>query len=82
MARVSVDLEKFVEAWQKSESTKQVADLFEITETSAAGRASYLRKKGVELKKRAGGFRKEPTDWAALNKVAGKFAPKAAKGAK
>jgi transposase len=80
--RVHVDLYAFVPFWQKSTSTKEVAKEFGITETSASGRAAYLRKKGVMLKKRAGGFRKGTTDWSALAKLAEKNTPKAAKAAK
>lgn len=42
---------EFIKAWETSKSTKEVADKTGTTYKKAAIRATYLRKKGVKLKK-------------------------------
>ena len=45
-----VDLMQFVLVWQGATRVGEVADKFDITESSARSRAATLRKHGVELK--------------------------------
>ncbi len=80
--RVHVDNAEFVEFWQKSNSTREVAEHFGMRVVAASGKASYLRKKGVPLKLRGGGFNSEPTDFKALAKIAKAYAPEKAGKAK
>ncbi len=42
--------ESFVERWQRSKSTREVADFFGVTRLLANARAHYYRKQGIPLK--------------------------------
>lgn len=69
--RQQIANERFVRAWQDAESPAEVGRLFGITDKGARSRATYLRKRGVPLKKfptgnRLGNKRINTSDLSAL----------------
>jgi len=62
------DTEKFVTSWQKSENVEQVATDIGGTLKDITKRASFLRGKGVPLKKMSTGI--PPLDYVRLMEVA------------
>lgn len=50
-AVLMIDYEKFVKVWQEAVDVQEVTDKTGVNVALASSRASYLRKKGVPLKK-------------------------------
>ena len=74
---VSVAPEDFVKAWQTGSDSKSVAETLGISESSAAGRASYMRKLGIPLKRMGGKLSpRQAMDVSTLKALANEFSPK------
>lgn len=66
-----VDAAKFVTEWQKAENIQALVKKFGMGHSALSGRATNYRKKGIELKKFAGGRGSAPQlDIEGLNKLA------------
>jgi predicted ArsR family transcriptional regulator len=71
------DAEAFVKAWQQAENLDAAAKKLGVEPTRASIQATYLRKRGVPLRKFAPPGR--PTkDYEALKALARKLAPRSA----
>lgn len=67
----NVTPEQFVRAWNTSSSAVEVAQKLDMAPHSASARASWYRKKGVDLKRFLRGAKPAARlDVAALNKLA------------
>jgi hypothetical protein len=65
-----VDAAKFVTEWQKAENIQALVKKFGMGHSALSGRATNYRKKGIELKKFAGGKHGVQLDIEGLNKLA------------
>jgi biotin operon repressor len=63
----------FLEAWEGSDSTAEVAEKLGVTKTTVQGKASRLRKAGVPLKRFARGFGGAVIDLDTLQKALAKM---------
>ena len=59
--------EEFVKVWQEAESMKEAAEKLGMSKSAASNRASYYRKRGVNLKSFVRGGHRPPLNVAALN---------------
>lgn len=66
-----IDSEKFVTAWQKSDTTAEVASALGLTTIQTSAKAANLRKNGVKLKPMSRGKK----DYSSLRALAESLLP-------